>query len=356
MEITFLLPEIEISGGVKAVFEFANHLYERGHKVSVVYPLIPMRSGAKWYNVKNLAARAKGTIKNLKRRSQIDWFELKADLIGASTLAQRYIPDADIIVATWWETAYYVSRYNKIKGEKFYLAQHYEVWGGPKEKVNNSYRLGLKIIVNSNWLKDILRDKIGVEAEALILHAPDRNNFYPEDNLKKDKGPMRILIPYRKEKWKGVKDGISAFEIVKEEFPNIQLVMFGLKADKDIPSYAEFHLRPSSAQLRKIYNSCDIFVCPSHCEGFGMPAMEAMACRCAVVTTNVGAVPDYAIPGKTALISEPKDVGGLAQNIIKLIENEKLRNEIAENGCNYTKQFTWDRATEKIERVFKKYI
>ena len=356
MRITFLLPEIELSGGVKAVFEFANHLHKRGHQVFVVWPLIPMRSGAKLFNFRNLASRAKRTLQNLKKGSKVDWFELKANLIRVPTFAQRYIPEADVILATWWETAYYVSKYGKSKGEKFYLVQHYEVWGGPKDKVDNSYRLGLKIIVNSTWLKNILEKNLRVPVEALILHAPDRDAFYPEDNLKRNKSPLRILIPYRKAKWKGTKDGILAFEIARERFPDIQLVMFGPTAGKDIPPYAEFHLRPSHSQLREIYNSCDIFVFPSHSEGFGMPPLEAMACKCAVVTTNVGAVPDYAIAGKTALVSEPRDVKGLAQNIIRLIENEKLRKEIAENGYNYTKQFTWERATAELEKVFRKYV
>jgi glycosyltransferase involved in cell wall biosynthesis len=87
-----------------------------------------------------------------------------------------------------------------------------------------------------------------------------------------------------------------------------------------------------------------------------MPPMEAMACRLAVVTTNVGAVPDYTIPGKTALVSPPRDIKKMAQNIIKLIENKDLREEIAQNGCDYIKQFTWGKATEQLEEVFKKYI
>ena len=163
-------------------------------------------------------------------------------------------------------------------------------------------------------------------------------------------------MPYRRQEWKGEKDGIRAFEAVKEKFPNIQLVMFGPKTGSNIPSYAEFHLKPSNSELRKIYNSCGIFVFPSWYEGFGMPPMEAMACKCAVVTTNVGGVPDYSIPGKTALVCEPRDIKGLTQNIIRLIENESERRKIAESGYNYIKQFTWNKATDELEKVFRKYI
>ena len=135
-------------------------------------------------------------------------------------------------------------------------------------------------------------------------------------------------MPYRNLKWKGVNDGINAFEIVRKKYHDIQLVMFGPKLGKDVPAYVEFHEKPSNNKLRAVYNSCDIFLFPSHSEGFGMPPMEAMACKCAVVATNVGAVPDYAIPGETALISPPRMTELLAKNVIKLVENKKLRMKI----------------------------
>ncbi len=347
MKITFILPEIGLSGGAKAVFEFANHLENRGHKVNVVYPLIPLPL--------SLKSKIRGTIGNFLRGIRPSWFDLKAKIIRVPTLAERYIPKADIIVATWWQTAYYVTKFSPDKGEKFYLVQHYEIWGGPKEEVENSYRLGLKIIVNSTWLKNILENKFKVKTEALVFHAPDRNHFYPE-NIERDKNKIRILIPFRKIEWKGTEDGILAFDIVKKKHPQVQLIMFGPQKTKDIPSYAEFHFRPSNSDLRRIYNSSDIFVFSSRSEGFGMPPMEAMACKCAVVTTEVGAVPDYTIPGETALVSKPKDIEALAKNIIRLVEDENLRNKIAENGYNYIRQFTWEGATEQLEKVFEKYV
>ncbi len=356
MRITFILPNIVISGGHKAVFEFANHLVNRGHDVYIVYPLIPMKSRSKRYNIRNLAGRAKIAITRLLQGIRVEWFDLKANLIRVPTLAEKYIPDADIVVATWWETAYIVKRYNENKGEKFYLAQHYEIWGGNEEEVISSYRLGLRIIVNSTWLNNILKDCLKIEPEALILHSPDLDQFYPEDK-KKSSDTIRILMPYRKIEWKGIQDGIKAFEITKEKHSNIQLIMFGPNPKRDVPSYVEFHETPYNDKLRKIYNSCDILVFPSHVEGFGMPPMEAMACKCAVVTTNVGAVPDYAIQGETALISPPKSPELLAENIINLVENKKLRKRISEAAYNHIiRNFGWDKATEALEQTFKKAL
>jgi len=191
--------------------------------------------------------------------------------------------------------------------------------------------------------------------ESLILHAPDLEDFYPENN-NKSSNLNRILMPYRTLKWKGAEDGIKAFEIVKRKFIKTQLVMFGPYKSKNVPEYVDFYEKPNNEKLREIYNSCDIFIFPSHQEGFGMPPMEAMACRLACVITNVGAVPDYAISNKTALIVAPKQPEELAQAILSLLNSKRKRQKIAEAGYEHIKRFSWDKSTAQLERVFQKYI
>lgn len=354
MKITFVLPGIALLGGVKVVFEYANILQSRGHEVRVVYPIISMSSGKKWYKTNNFVIRVLDTFSNLKQGNTVDWFDLKAKLISKPTLDEKFIPDGDIIVATSWETAYFVSKYNKKKGEKFYLIQHYEIWSGDKETVDLSYKLGFHNIVISTWLKNVLEKKLGVKTEALILNGVNLDQFCPE-TVPKIHTELRILMPYRSNEWKGVGDGLKAFEIVKKKYANARLVMFGT-GKKGIPEDVEYHRKITTNELVNLYRSCSIFMYPSHCEGFGLPPMEAMACGCAVVTTNVGAVPDYTIPGKTALVSLPKDPEALAYNIIRLIENEDERKRIAQDGYDYIKQFTWEKATDELEKIFKKYV
>lgn len=357
MKITFVLPDIGISGGVKVVFNLASYLRIKGHDVSIIYPLMGLRPPeVKWYNIRNLVSRIKGAITKLyKKNNYLGWFGCNVDLIRVPTLAERYIPDADIIVATWWQTAYYVSGYNQKKGIKFYLIQHYEIWGGPKEEVENTYKLGLHNIVISAWLKDVLQ-KLKAPVEALIPDGINFKEFYPE-KIERIDNKIRVLMPYRRQEWKGVKDGLKAFKIVKNKYNNVKLVMFGPNlTEGELPYDAEFHLLPTSDELRRIYNSCDIFCFPSHVEGFGLPPMEAMACKVACAVTDVGAVSDYTIPGKTALVSTPRNPKALAQNIIKLIENNDERKQIAENGYSHIKQFTWERATNQLEKLFERYV
>lgn len=390
MKITFLLPIIGITGGTRVVFEYANHLHDRGHDVSVVYPLIPMKSGAKWYNLRKLASRALMFAANLKRGIHVEGFNLKANLIRVPTLDERFIPDADIVVATWWATAHYAAKYSKNKGKKFYLIQHYEIWdlwnksclwdeamkvtNNPdelplvianldtkrfdfsklRELVDRTYTLPLHKIVISPWLERLIKEKFNEPVEALIPNGINLGAFYNGD--KQFRRAKRILMLYRPQEWKGADDGIRAFEIARKRHPEIQLVMFGAPRGREVPDYVDYHENIYGEDLRKLYCSCDIRLHSSWIEAFGQSPMEAVACKCALVTTTAGGVPVYAIHGKTALVSPPRSPELLAENIIELVENEELLRRISEAGYKHVRSFTWDKATDALEQSFHKVL
>ena len=162
-------------------------------------------------------------------------------------------------------------------------------------------------------------------------------------------------MPYRpRNKFRGTEDGIRAFKIVREKYPNAEFIMYGSKRGKNIPEWITIHERLLyDDESCKLYNSSHIFVHPSWLEGCQLPPMEAMACGCAVVATNIGGIPDYSIKGETILTSPPMDPLSIAANIIKLIEDDSERKRISENGNKYIKQFTWDRATDQLEMILE---
>lgn len=361
MRITFILPGTGISGGVRSTFELANHLHGRGHDVSVVYSDLPSRAEVKW-TPKEILIRLKKIAKGIEYNNSVDWFDLKARLIKVPTLANRYIPRGDIVVATWWGNAYDVESYSGDRGEKFYFVRHYETWGGPKDKVDGSYRLGLRKIVTSTWLKNIIEENFSAATFGPLPNGINPKLFYRETEGFESHGPGRVGMLYRQLEWKGMKDGFKAFSIARKQFPEIQLVLFGDSlADEDQRIVndigdVEFHEAPYKDELRRIYNSLDIFVFPSHHEGFGNPPMEAMACGAACITTEVGGVPDYIIAGKTALVSEIKNPEDLAEKILRLLRNEKERRQTAEQGYNHIQKFTWNNTAVKLEQIFAKYV
>lgn len=394
MKITFVLPGTgnSVAGGMRVVYEYANRLKERGHEVNVIYPLIPPITSDS--SLKSFRDQTVGALKNLKRGNKISWFHLEARLIRAASispkivkLVERSVPDADVVVATSWETAYFVNKLKKSKGEKFYFIQHYEIWNmwydeelwrkaeslekDPnklclamhdvvpadaklrkiKSLVDATYKMPLTKITISSWLRDLLEVKFKEKVEGVIINGVNFETFYKQTTNRREK---KILMPYRPAKDKGTEDGIKAFIIVKEKHPNVKFVLYGVASKEQVPDWITKCGMVSDNELKELYNSSEIFVLPSWVEGFGLPPMEAMACGCAVVATNVGGIPDYAIAGETAMVSPPRNSEALAENIIELLENEEKLRKIAEAGHKHIQQFTWERATDQMEQIFLK--
>ncbi|HRR96938.1 MAG TPA: glycosyltransferase family 4 protein [Candidatus Ratteibacteria bacterium] len=282
----------------------------------------------------------------------IDVNDFDVPIIEVPTLKEKYIPDADVIIAgsSWMLDA--IKEYPLKKGKKFYIIQGYEL----DNPLNiERYKLPVKKIAVSTYLKEKILSKIPDISVEVINNGVDIN-FFNAENRKYNNPPKRIgMVYYYKApyKIKAVSDGIKAFEIVKEKYSFLQLVMFGTKKDNGVPEYAEFYASPDRKKIAEIYKTCDIFLSPSKEEACQLPPMEAMASGCACVATKVGGVPDYTIPGETALVCEPGDIEQLANNIENLIKDPHLFKKISTNGRNFIEKFSWENVSVKLENYLK---
>lgn len=401
MKITFVLQETGAGtvGGIRVVYEYANSLAEKGHQVTIVSPLTPyvprpkLRQSSLKDQLRWLKGQTRWLLQNLKKRKRVGWFNVKARLVVIptnsptfSSLSQRFIPDADVVLATAWETAYLVNKLSAKKGKKFYFIQHYEIWPiwndeaswqkveaiepdpnklclamhdiipdnqklkAFKDMVDASYKLPLNKIVISSWLKELMEKKFGETAQGPIVNGVNFETFYLEKTARNGK---RVLMPWRPAKWKGTQDGLKAYAQARERFPQAEFAMHGVPTQNDLPDWIVKHGRVSDDDLRHLYNQSDIYVIPSWVEGSQLPPMEAMACGCAVAATNVGGITDYAIAGKTVLVSPPRKPEALAANIIALLEDTQRLRQMAKAGNQHIAQFTWERATNRLEEILK---
>ena len=392
MKINFLLPGIPIGGGPRVVFEYANRLSNRGHSVTVLYPLIPAKMEESWFTLRPRASQALGAIERLMERGRVDWFDLDVPVQPIPTLApnlieyfEGLIPDADITIATAWQTAYAVASLDETKGEKAYFIQHYEIWNTwnsdeaweqvsslthnpacypvemceitpksdkarrEKELVDRTYKLSLSKITISSWLSELLQTKFDEDVVDRIPNSVNHSTFYPDPTTRSES--LSLLLPYRNAPWKGQRE---ARELINEfQSADIQINTFGSGDESDLPEYVDHHSGISDDELRHLYSNSDIFVLTAWTEGFGLPPLEAMACKSAVIATNVGAVSDYAEDGETAIIVPPRDSEALIEAVEELIQDRGKRRRLQKQGVQSTNEYTWGDATAKYEEALE---
>jgi glycosyltransferase involved in cell wall biosynthesis len=121
---------------------------------------------------------------------------------------------------------------------------------------------------------------------------------------------------------KGCRTSFSALNRVAEELPEFRLLCFGSEYPDfrlPLPRFARFEYRPPQAKLRTIYSQCDVWVCGSLVEGFHLPPLEAMACRCPVVSTRVGGPLDIVANGINGYLVDVNDEQGLADHVLRVL-------------------------------------
>ncbi|TDT62314.1 glycosyltransferase family 4 protein [Fonticella tunisiensis] len=103
--------------------------------------------------------------------------------------------------------------------------------------------------------------------------------------------------------------------------------------------------------LPYFYNSCTVFVYPSLYEGFGLPPLEAMSCKTPVISSNVSSIPE--VVGNGAILINPFDTEELIDALERVLEDETLRNDIAERGYERSKDFGWDKTAAQTLNVYE---
>lgn len=348
MKITFVLPHVSLAGGIRVLAIYAKCLEKRGHEVFVVSTPQPQPGALQ--QVKSLLL-GRGWLSVAKEASHFDGVDAQHLVIERSRpIVDTDVPDADVVVATWWETAEWVANLSEAKGAKAYFIQHHEIFDYmPKERVEATWSLPLHKITIAKWLVDLARTRYGDSNVSLVPNSVDSKQFYAPPRGKQSIPTIGIL--YSTAYWKGCDISLKAFSLSAQKVPNLRLISFGETPSPDLPlpPSTEHTCCPPQSTLKDFYTRCDAWLFGSRSEGFGLPVLEAMACRTLVIGTPTGAAPELLTDSAGILVKpeDPEDMARAIEQVCKLSDAEwqAMSNAAHARATGYT----WDDATNLFE-------
>jgi len=341
MKIIFFRHSLLSRGGDKMVITYANYLAEKGHQVNI------------WTNYIN-------TVFELSPLIKIKKIPLKTKVGTILTVMLRKF-DSAIIIADIIVLATLLSLRNRRK--VLYFAQDYDIYYY-KDKLRQKfvdfiYQFGLGklnipcIAVSDNLAEEIKKYTHNIR---VVPNGVDLNKFYhdPDEKLLQLKGNKKaILIFGRPDYRKGLDIAMRVINELTEIFSKekIEIWVVGDPIPENIFPYMVRNFGyVSSNKLRNILSSADVFLYPSRHEGLPLFPLEAMACKCPIVTTNVVGVVKHL---KNGWVMEPGNIQGLKKGIVKILENGDLRKNLIDSAFNLVQKFNLKTSEKKFEEFLR---
>jgi len=338
MKITIALPFINLTGGIRVMLDYANWMHDAGHEVTVVYPTWPYRfqwtRRQQWVEFRKTAAAA----------VHVPWLNVRCTLRRVPLMRAPFVPRADMIVATAWPTVHDVARLPASRGTKVHIVMHHESGSGPEQRIRAIYRLPFRRVAFSQFVRRSIEEQFGCPIDAVVPNGVDTALFYPDGHAE----PDTVLFLYHPDPRKGSGDGIAALTRLRERIPRVTIRVAGTVRPERLPDWMPFEFHPGDTTLRRLYSSSTVLLYPSRYEGFGLPPLEAMACGCPSVTTDVCAVTEYASHGRDALIVRAGDVEAMADSLARVLEDSALRRRLSEEGLKTAQRWSLARVAPRF--------
>lgn len=333
MTITFVLPFVNLTGGIRVMLDYANWLHEAGHRVTVVYPAWPYRfqmtRRQQWVEFRKHGFGPAG----------VSWLRVLCPVVRVPLVTSLFMPSADLVVATAWNTALDVAALPRRCGRKVHIVMHHESGTGPEARIRSIYRLPFHRIAFSGFVRRTIEAQFGVRIDEVVPNGIDRSLFYPDGTAARD----LVLMLYHPDPRKGAADGLAALARLRTMRPLARVHVLGTVRPERWPADLPFEFHPDDATLRRRFSEAAVLLYPSRYEGFGLPPLEAMSCGCPSVTTSVGAVPEFATDRHDALIVRPGDVDAMTDRLAAVLDDPGLRDRLSRNGLATAERFSLTR-------------
>ena len=296
----------------------------------------------------------------------IPWarFDPRVEHTFSDRLDPDDLPDGDVVVYTMKLVASALGRRDHATGSRLIdvlstgaddrgwlpvlFVQGLDVFGPEVEEL--AVRLpGAKVCVGSALVDALVAKGVARSSVACIPNGLDHTTF-------RVLRPVRarqpgVALNYDPHPVKAGEVGVRALGALADR-SGVPAIAFGTRPPAGaLPDGVRFVESPTrSALVDDIYNASTMYLQPSQREGFGMCAVEAMACGCALVTTANGGSDDYAHHEETALICET-DPDAMTDALARLAGDDALRVRLAEAGARFVARFRWETSAKRLTEL-----
>ena len=203
---------------------------------------------------------------------------------------------------------------------------------------------------------DVIPNFIEINNEASVLNSFKRSVMANEDE--------RIITHISNfRKVKNIPDVIQIFYLIQQKI-KAKLMLVGDGPEKDIAEKLCEDLGISdkviffgnSNEITQILNYSDLFLLPSQTESFGLAALEAMACRVPVISSNSGGLPEVNIDGVSGYLSQVGNVAEMAENAIKIISDPEILEQFRKRALEVAQSFSIEKIVPLYENLYKQAI
>lgn len=295
------------------------------------------------------------------------------------------VGDYDIIhthIPTPW-SADWSAFYSNTKDKPLVVTYHNDIIGkGLASLIARVYNsIGLNYVLKSadkivitqpNYLESSLylskyRDKIEV-----IPNGVDVDKFRPEKDNKDENNNtiffLSVLDEYHR--YKGLDYLLEALKIVKNKISDVKLIVGGkgvlldhyqeMAASLGLKDDVEFVGFIPDEEIAEYYSLADVFVLPSISslqEGFGIVALEALACQTPVITTDIVGVARDLEKNEAGIVIPPKDIEKLAGALLNIFGDVEIQGEMGRRGRKLVKEkYTWKGVASSMSKLYKNIL